>query len=243
MTEKYPNPPIVEAICEFKFKPDQSWDATLPGLVYASVREEYPHREQQNLPDITVSTIEGGIKQDVVAIQIMSFYNSDRTRFIRLGVDTVSIHCLHPYPTWSVFRPKIEDVYNKVRLITGPISLRRIGLRFVNRIIIPKQSFELSEYFNFRPNLGEGLGQKIIGFTMGCVLPFREDKDICKVKLSSSSADAPGSMAFILDLDYSLENADQLQPENTLSWIEEAHGSVERIFENSITDNLRSLFR
>jgi uncharacterized protein (TIGR04255 family) len=34
MTKRYNNPPIIEALCEFQFDTDVSWDLTLIGLIY-----------------------------------------------------------------------------------------------------------------------------------------------------------------------------------------------------------------
>ncbi|MEH2362987.1 hypothetical protein [Nostoc sp.] len=47
---QYSNPPIEEAICEFRFAPGQVWNFTIPGLFYEKVRDLYTGEpQQQNL--------------------------------------------------------------------------------------------------------------------------------------------------------------------------------------------------
>jgi uncharacterized protein (TIGR04255 family) len=39
-------PPLVEAVCEFRFAPTDQWDLTVPGRLYDRIRHEFPLREQ-----------------------------------------------------------------------------------------------------------------------------------------------------------------------------------------------------
>ncbi len=49
MSRKYKNPPVVEALCEFQFISDKSWDLTLPGLIYERVKSEFPVKQQTEI--------------------------------------------------------------------------------------------------------------------------------------------------------------------------------------------------
>ncbi|MGQ0654564.1 MAG: TIGR04255 family protein [Betaproteobacteria bacterium] len=46
MPKKYKNPPIIEAICEFRFSETSPWDLTIPGLIYELVKDKFPKRVQ-----------------------------------------------------------------------------------------------------------------------------------------------------------------------------------------------------
>ena len=52
----YKDPPIIEALCEFRFVPSQPWDWTIPGLFYREVEAEFPVRRQFNPLQVEVST-------------------------------------------------------------------------------------------------------------------------------------------------------------------------------------------
>lgn len=38
---KYKNPPIVEALCEFRFVPSDEWNLTVPGLIFQELKHVY----------------------------------------------------------------------------------------------------------------------------------------------------------------------------------------------------------
>ena len=42
VSRQYPNPPVIEAVCEFRLPPDSEWDLTVPGLVYEHIRDQVP---------------------------------------------------------------------------------------------------------------------------------------------------------------------------------------------------------
>jgi uncharacterized protein (TIGR04255 family) len=46
----------------------------------------------------------------------------------------------------------------------------------------------------------------------------------------------------MLDIDYFLANPRAVDISDALSWVEEAHGRVEEVFEGCITDRLRAMF-
>jgi uncharacterized protein (TIGR04255 family) len=52
---KYNNPPIIDAVCEFRFGKDTDWDMTIPGVVYREIKTNFPHKEQHALQDINLS--------------------------------------------------------------------------------------------------------------------------------------------------------------------------------------------
>jgi len=47
MGKKYKNPPLVEALCEFYFIPQQLYDLTIPGLFYDEIKEDFPEKQEQ----------------------------------------------------------------------------------------------------------------------------------------------------------------------------------------------------
>jgi len=48
MKRKYKKPPIVEALCEFQFIPQEPYNLTIPGLFYDKIKEEFPIRQEQS---------------------------------------------------------------------------------------------------------------------------------------------------------------------------------------------------
>lgn len=53
MSPQYPNPPLIEAVCEFRFQADPGWDATVPGRLYRVRGVDEVERMLREQPAIT----------------------------------------------------------------------------------------------------------------------------------------------------------------------------------------------
>ena len=242
MGRKYARPPVIEAVCEFRFGADTQWDLAVPGLVYERIRDRLPNREQRLIPRIEIRNTEAGTEQQIHTEQRMFFLTEDKKTFIQVGARLLAVNRLAPYPPWDEFRPVVESAFDVLGSTVALRSIDRIGLLYVNRIEIPRPELELSEYFEFRPFLGEHLPQDVASFVVGCVLPFADERDACRVQLANGVPDQPERSSFILDLDYFLNRSNGVSADAALQWVENAHTTVEQVFEGCITDKLRALF-
>jgi uncharacterized protein (TIGR04255 family) len=242
MSRQYINPPVVEAVCEFRLSSDTKWDLTIPGLVYERIQDRFPHKEQHIVSDIEINQEANGIKQQVRTNERIWFLTEDRKLFIQIGTRFLAINCLAPYPTWQSFKPSIDRAYETLSSIVSIQGLERIGLRYVNRIEIAALNLELATFFQFWPYLGERLPQAMKAFIVGCLLPYSDDRDACRIQLTTAVTEQPDTGGFVLDLDYFLAQPNTVSPENALDWVEGAHQNVETVFEGCITDGLREIF-
>ena len=188
---KYNNSPIIESICEFRFTEDTNWDITVPGLIFEDVKTEYPHKEQRTTQEISISPLtaesnkmRGQIKRSDFAV----FYKEDKKSLIQIGPRILSTSRLKPYHTWNDFKSQISYAFGK---LSGRVELKgvqRIGLRYINRINIPMEENKvtLENYFEFRPYYGPKLPQLHGDFTVGCIFPFHDERDLCKVELRTA---------------------------------------------------------
>lgn len=239
MGKKYANPPIIEAVCEFRLPPDSQWDLTIPGLIYEEIKNEFPNKEQRLVQEIGIIQSPQGVQQQMRTTERMFFLSDDRRSFIQVGPRLLAVNRLKPYPHWERFKPQIERAFQALNGTINVETFQRIGLRYINRIELPGQLIDLEAYFDFRPFLGQALQQNPVGaFMIGCVFPFSDGKNACKVELTNAS----NSSAFTLDLDYFLAQPQTISVNQTLGWVENAHQHIEEIFEGCITQKLRDVF-
>jgi uncharacterized protein (TIGR04255 family) len=235
----------MEAVCEFIFTTDTSWDMTIPGLMYEKFLDRYPLKEERIYQEVQIIQQQGKqqLNQEVRNNPRILFLSPDRLRYIQMGQNMLSIHCLKPYPTWEEFRPSILMVYESlIKFLNNP-GIQRIGLRYLNRIQINEKHSLLSEYFYFRPEHGNNLPKTFSGFITGCVFPQMNNRDACRIQMTDAMPDNVETMsAIILDLDYFLFQPSSIAYTQALSWVEEAHGNIETMFEGCITDKSRELF-
>lgn len=244
MPGKYANCPIVEAACEFRLTPDTKWDPAIPGLVYQKVREEFPKRSQRLAHSIDFTSNSKRLQQQVRLNERALFLAVDGKAFIQVGPRLLAVNCLKPYPTWEVFKPRIQDAFRALTDVVETKGLQRIGLRYVNRIEILGRSINLGDYFEFRPFLGQSLPQKdMTGFLLGCILSFADGRDACKLQLTNAAPEKTDNVSFVLDLDYFVNEPRAVSENEALEWVESAHQRVDETFEGCITDKLRELFR
>ena len=122
----YHNPPIEEAICEFRFAPGSDWDPTIPGLFYEEVRESYtgkPYQEsfmemeaQQERPSLTLN----------LGITRVVFSTEDKKRLVAIAPNILGVHILRPYSEWEDFQKRIQEAIDAYQKVTEPKGVRRI---------------------------------------------------------------------------------------------------------------------
>lgn len=243
MGRRYKNPPVVEAVGEFRFEPNEPWDLTIPGLVYQKLGEkEFPKKRLVQTPAFSIDAKQGRVQQELVTTTRMQFLREDEKAFIQLDQDLLSAHHLKPYPSWPEFVPLILRGFDAYYAIAQPRGVRRIGLRYINRIEIQGDSVRLEDFFQFYPFLGPNLPQMHGSFLVGVDIPYEGGRDILRLQFSTAVVDTSDRWAGILDLDYFLTDPGQVAPAEAVHWLQTAHKWVEEVFEACITDRLRNNF-
>jgi len=238
---KYRKPPIVEVVCEFRFVPSSPWDAAIPGLVYTQLSGEFPKRRMLRGFESQVSPAEGGVRQQIQLAERVQFLREDERAFIQVGPDFLAINHLSPYPAWEGFRPIIQQGFNAYLQVAKPTGLRRIGLRYINKIEIPVEPVSFEEFFNFYPHTGS-IKSEITEFVLGVVSPFEEDRDALRLQLNSAEPGEAGHLAALLDLDYFVARPQAVTLDEAMAWVDSAHDRVQATFEACLTERLRDTF-
>ncbi|MBI5208123.1 MAG: TIGR04255 family protein, partial [Candidatus Firestonebacteria bacterium] len=172
----------------------------------------------------------------------MQFFKKDKTALIQLGIDLLVINHLKPYPTWKSYKPLILDNLNKYNDLAKPKGLKRIGLRYINKIDISEISANMADYFNYYPNLPKDLPQVHESFNTQIGIPYEQNRDMMFLNFNSILTDKQDAISFLLDLDYSMRMPGKVNFNEIDDWLEKAHNVIENTFESCITNKLRTLF-
>ena len=242
MARKYNNPPVIEALCEFRFEQDAEWDPTVYGLMYEEIREEFPTRRKARQLTLGLTTGDESVTQNVRASDRMQYLSHDSKTLVQIAENLLVVNRLAPYESWEQLLPRIASCYEKYVSIVSPKRVARIGLRYINRFDLPGPSVELEDYFEFRPYLGPDLPDDHGPFSLSVFLPYDNERDVLKVELGlggAATAD-PQIEALVLNLDYFLNVGAQVGAIDVPEWLESAHGRVECTFEACMTQKLRA---
>ncbi len=124
-----------------------------------------------------------------------------------------------------------------------PAGLRRIGLRYINRIVFPSTPIELESYLQFYPFTGPRLPKTWLGFTAGIESEFEQERDILRLQLLNvTPGEADQKPAVLLDLDYFLARPQAVAIDQAMNWVHQAHDRVLSAFEACLTDRSRQMF-
>src|SRR6185503_9127717 len=243
MGRLYENPPLIEAVCEFRFEPDQPWDWTIPGLVYDKVKKEFPKKKQLNVLEVGVHA-DPEVSQSVKgAVARMQFLSEDENAFIQVGRNLLGVNHLQPYPTWGKFQKMIKNGLAVYREVAYPKAINRIGLRYINRLEIPKEQVKIEDYILAMPTVPQPVPQIFARWLQRVEIPFEDVNGLMVIQSGSLDQDDPEKILFILDLDFITLDVRKINLDDTFEWVTQAHDEIEKTFESCITDKMRALFK
>ncbi len=242
MESRYSNPPLQEAVFEIRFPPESEWDIAIPGLIYQLVRDEYPERGQRRVREIEMRLGPEGFTEELLVTERAEFTTGDGRAGVQVGPRLLTVNCLSPYPGWREFRRRIQTLLDALRETTGLGEVESLTLRYLNLIRIPGERVDFRDYFAIFPHFGRSLPATPESFILGCELAFGEGEDACRIELSDAAGEE-GVCAYVLDLDYFLDQSVGTTMDRTMEWVDRAHGHLLSVFEGCITDRARKLFQ
>lgn len=245
---RYKNPPIEEALCEFRFKSDQDWDSTIPGKFHIELTEEYGGRPQEfrgmgwewNAQERHLKLNEG--------LARVHLLNDDGTRMIGVGPGVLSAHMLRPYHSpvlsnasgWGEFRTRLEHALKVYWKVVQPVGVQRVGVRYINKILIPRNELKPGDYLrcalprvvDLPSSLNNSVSRSEYNYPDGI-----------RLILSQRSTEGPENhYEYLLDIDVIWEGQESVSQEEAMKLAGDLRTRERMVFESVITDKARELF-
>lgn len=248
---RYRNPPINEALCEFRFVPGPDWDLTIPGKLQAALGEEYSGKpREQKAMQVGLHVEEGKpanlqYGEGLAKVQLLT---TDGTRLVGVGPDVLSVHMLHPYQSpsspdeggWEEFAPRIAAALAAYRKVVEPNGINRVGVRYINQIVIPGTKVRVEEYLKCAYLEMSGLPQDYENF-LGRVEYVYDDG--AHLVLAHGLLGASSNVVqCLLDLDVIWQGDTPVQSETPLEIANDLHERARSAFEAVVTDKAREIF-
>jgi uncharacterized protein (TIGR04255 family) len=237
----YVDAPLIEAVCEFRFKPSSKWDFTVLGRFYEKIKNDFPEKENRLMM---------GAKMEITATAtatldlgpFIKFLRPDKSAIVEAGPDFLSIHYLAPYSAWNEFKSNILDILNKYKRITKPNGFQRIGLRYVNRVDLKGDAIRLTDYFRVFVALPNELPQNYNAVSVRTEIPYEDGRDHLVVILNNVPPRENYTLSLMLDFDYATSASDAVKLNQVAAWLENAHNVIESAFDASLTDRCKQMF-
>lgn len=235
--ERLESPPLVEALCEFRFVPSGTWDWTIPGRLYDLISEDFPDRAQ--VEEVAMQLEPG----DVLTHRVVKgpgrvqLKRSDGSAMVQVGPNLLVINQLKPYTGWPDFLARILDVYETYKKLASSLDIARIGLRYINQIPLSEEMTDLSLLISVDPPLTGRLQRPLLGFYQRYELSNEEPEGVL---IHQSGLQKNEDSDFILiDLDFNSQTVEGVAASSDLrEWLEKAHNCIEESFIDSLNPDL-----
>ena len=246
---RYRNPPIEEALCEFRFRPSREWDLTIPGKLHTQLGGDYSGKpRQQRVVDVGFEVTKGDLsglrsRDDLARVQLVT---ENERRIVGVGPDVLSIHMLRPYQDvrnnggWDEFRSRIENALNAYWTVANPEGVSRIGIRYINKIVFHQDRVPLGNYLTCILPTVPGLPPTVNGFFSRS--EFSYDDGVRLILSQGTTRDPENPFAFVVDLDVISASDELLSAQKTMIRLDDFRRRERSAFEAIITDEARKLF-
>ncbi len=240
--QRYLRPPIVEALCEIRFRGSQ-WDEAVPGQFYDAVRETFPNKQQVPVLQTAVRFEAAGEISTSIrpTLPRMRFTSASGETLVQVATDLLVVNRLPPYPSFEAWSPIVEQMIGHYRRIALPEAATQIAVRYINKIGFAEPAICLEEYFTVYPEVPEELDRKHGTFMLRAELVAREPGVQVMLTFGSAPPDPPDQGAQLLDI-YARASVSQKPEDDLMALVRRAQGEAERVFEACITDRLRDRF-
>jgi len=221
----YSKPPIVEVALEVRFdgpwrEEDKERLQDRFGVTYTGKPQRVPH-----------------FGNNPVALDTTLLPSDDGSRFVGIAARLLTIHALEPYPGWKEFKEQASDAINVyVRTLT-PIGICGLGIRYLDRIVLPAKTVLLRQYFTCIPRRPRDL-QALHG---AHVILKSEESGLKSFLTVACDKDDEGPCV-LYDISLERDFTPSVPINNWQAISDDLHTRQRDIFEDSITEKTRGLF-
>jgi uncharacterized protein (TIGR04255 family) len=235
MGEKMANPPLVEAVCEFKFAPSSNWDWTIPGRLYDKISDEFSVRGQVEGIQIVLKPMGKGEQPtpSQLGVALIRMQRPNKSALVQVGPNLLAVNHLRPYPDWTTFRALVTRMFDQYIEVAGFAAINRAGLRYINQIPLGAPKTDLSSIVSTDPGLCGPLDRPLAGFYQRFELQHDAPSGILVLQVGTQST--PDGEFVNIDLDFgSQPGPDAARGADLVAWLDQAHEVVERSFIGSL---------
>lgn len=206
--EHFPKAPAIEAVLDIRaratgeFTEQRLREAAqhdLPTYEFLDSQREIKH-------EVRLSTTQGEeIQQGLQDLgwKGMRFRSIDRRHIVNVHRDGMIFSRLSPYQDWDQFKEEGLRLWDFSTYLTKPETISRIGVRFINQIILPQGEVNFESYMTSPPSPPENMSMPFLGFMHQGIFQVPESPYSIMITktIQSPSPTTNNRFALILDTD------------------------------------------
>lgn len=240
----YNRPPITEAVIGITFS--SPLDSSQLTAATAKLQANYPHKQDVTTVGVSVAINSANPEENKANFEPRIGHRlstDDQTQLAVLWPDAFSLSQLAPYQDWEAFIARFERDWQILKRVLGFREIKRIGVRYINRIDIPSDgdSVKHEQFLSIYPQLPSLIN--VVDAYAVQTLVHLDDID-CNLTINSANVPSPvlGFISFVLDIDISSDKPPQSDAD-IIELLNRIRAKKNDVFEACITDHSRKLFQ
>lgn len=235
----YSAPPIIEAIIQLSFTEPLA-DALMRKLVKRlahSYKNEAALEEVSTQVDFQTRTARFEVKHQT------KLSSSDQADILLVHPTALTWSRLAPYQGWSTLIARVREDITTARTVVGYRRLSRIGVRYINRIDVPRVdgTIDFESYLAIKIDLPETI-PTIQNYAWRFEHRYEDQNVLAIVQSAIVEPEVPNTGAFVIDIDIVALHDLPVQQDDILQGLEEMRKLKNTLFEACILDKARGGF-
>ena len=241
LKEKFPHlskAPIVEAVLDIRVVPSVKWDET---SLQAELKQRLPDFPKvETIREARVQIVPPGLPgkpafEDVGCVGL-KLHANDNLHIAQFNKGAFVFSRLKPYVDWGKFSQEALRLWAIYCELLKPTEVRRIGLRYINRIAVKQATVELSDYYKYPPESLKDLNWPLAGYLHHDVMQVPETA--YSVNVIKTVQNVPGEIGLLLDIDVFMPSQFAYNELRIIECLEEMCWVKNKIFFSSVTEKL-----
>lgn len=242
-----PRAPIVEAVIEIRARAQTPWEEPAISACLKPKLPDYPaaHAQHEFREEVTVD--QQGKTEHVhhdLGLKGLRFQSADKLHVVHFNRDGFVFSRLQPYDHWEQFSGEAIRLWQLHCELAKPCEIERLGLRFINRILIAAEEVRLEDYLKVSPQAPPGLDLAFAGFIHHdtLVVPGHE-YGVNLIRTIQPQVPDGGGIGVILDIDVYTTQPFEFEAGLLKHRLAEMRWLKNKVFYGSITDKAVERFR
>jgi uncharacterized protein (TIGR04255 family) len=241
----FPKAPIVEAVLDIQVEPAEGMNMEQIGTFFDHVKGRYPEKELRAKGSAVIRISPQGPSMDEPSVQPVGhmYRSSEEKKAVQVRIDGYTFNKFNPYESWGTFSAEARELWRLYVETAKPNRLKRLALRYINRIEIPLPIRDFKDYLLTIPEIAPNLPQSLADFIMRLVVPNPEIEATAVINVVMDQSSSAKMLPIIFDIDVFKITNHPGNSEDIWHDFDQLRVFKNEIFFNSITDKAKELFQ
>ena len=236
---RYRKPPITEAVIDFGVNLPSEIGVTQLQSLSSNLSSEFPDSKEIVETDFVFSVgaenKDSGSKTTKTGFRLQS---ADKRWVIQARLTRFTLSLLHSYEDWDSFRGRARSYWPYYRDVAQPKNISRVGVRYINRIDVPRSEL-IKDYLKDVPGIPNELTGGEDHFFLQLKKELPDISSTLVLNYATVGPTDPETKSIILDIDIHREGEWNPNDDNAWTFLDQLRDRKNKIFETCITDKFR----